>query len=79
MLARSLYGGDFGGFSWNTVEHNISAFCPLCYQIARETANTLLNTHTPQSIRAAVTVSVGLNNQYDQPLMLTIGADCTHA
>ena len=40
---------------------------------------SFLNTHTPHSIRAAVMVSLGLNHQLEWPLMLTIGADCTHS
>ena len=58
----------FFELSWDTVKHNVSAFCPLCYRIARQTADTLLNTHTHHSIRAAVMVSLGLNYQYDRPL-----------
>ena len=78
-MVRAQNGGDFGGLSWNTVEHHVLAFCPLCYWIARQSADTLLNTHTHHSTRAAVVVSVCLNYQYGRPLMLTIDANSTHA
>ena len=73
------YDDDFGGSSWSTVKHNILAFCPLCYRIARQTADTFLNTHTHHSTGAAVVVSVYLNYQYGLPLMSTIDASSTHA
>ena len=61
MFAPAQYGCDFWGLSWNTVKHNVSTLCPLCYPITRQTADTILNTHTHHRTGEAVVVSVGLN------------------